>query len=205
MFLIALTGGIAAGKSTVAALLRERGAFEIDADQVAREVTTKGSFGLEQIVLRFGEQVLDSSHGLDRRKLAEMVFSDPAKRKVLESILHPLIRSRTAELIAATSKPIIIYSVPLLVESGVDHQFDMVVTVEAGASIQEQRLIDTRKLSADQARQRIAAQASSADRISRADVVIDSSGSMDQVRSQVDKLWQEILQLAERKQDIGAN
>ena len=205
MFLIALTGGIAAGKSTVATLLRERGAFEIDADQVAREVTTKGSFGLEQIVLSFGEQVLDSSHGLNREKLAEIVFSDPAKRKLLESILHPLIRSRTAELIAATSKPIIIYSVPLLVESGVDHQFDMVVTVEAGASIQEQRLIDTRKLSADQAKQRIAAQASSADRISRADVVIDSSGSMNQLRSQVDKLWQEILLLAERKQDIGAN
>jgi dephospho-CoA kinase len=205
MFLIALTGGIAAGKSTVAALLREHGAFEIDADQVAREVSSKGSEGLDKIVSSFGERVLDSSKGLDRKKLAEIIFGDPAKRELLESILHPLIRSRTAELIRESTKPIVVYSVPLLVESGVDHQFDLVVTVEAGESIREQRLISSRGLTLDQAKQRISAQASSAERRSRADVVLDSSGSLDELKSQVDKLWQEISELADRKQGIGKN
>lgn len=205
MFLIALTGGIAAGKSTVAALLSEHGAYEIDADEVAREVSSKGSFGLEQIVRSFGVAVLDSNKELDRKKLAGIVFSDPTKRELLESILHPLIRSRTAELFASVSNPIVVYSVPLLVESGVDHGFDLVVTVEASESIREQRLIETRNLSAEQARQRILSQASAEERISRADVVIDSSGSLDNLKLQVEKLWQDISRLAKRKQDLGEN
>jgi dephospho-CoA kinase len=205
VFLIGLTGGIAAGKSTVAKLLVERGAHEIDADQVAREVVQKGTVGLAQVVNQFGEQVLSERGELDRAKLASIIFADEAKRLLLESILHPLIRARTVELITQSPKPIVVYSVPLLVESGVDHDFDLVVTVEAGLKQQLSRLTESRGLSLSEAKARLDSQATEADRTKRADIVIDSSGSKEQLAAQVDLLWEKITELAEKRSDLGAN
>ena len=205
MFLIGLTGGIASGKSTVARALVEHGAFEIDADQVAREVVVRGSSGLAEVVESFGEEVLDENMELDRAKLAGIIFSDPQKRLRLEEILHPLIRARTAELISKSDKDIIVYSVPLLVESGVDHDFDLIVTVEAGEAEQIRRLVISRGLSEVDAKARVGAQATRDKRIGRAGAVIDSSGTKDQLNAQVEALWEKIIVAAGKKQDLGKN
>jgi dephospho-CoA kinase len=205
VFLIGLTGGIASGKSTVARALVEHGAFEIDADQVAREVVVRGSSGLAEVVESFGEEVLDENMELDRAKLAGIIFSDPQKRLRLEEILHPLIRARTAELISKSDKDIIVYSVPLLVESGVDHDFDLIVTVEAGEAEQIRRLVISRGLSEVDAKARVGAQATRDKRIGRAGAVIDSSGTKDQLNAQVEALWEKIIVAAGKKQDLGKN
>ncbi|MFM7013686.1 MAG: dephospho-CoA kinase [Actinomycetota bacterium] len=205
VFLIALTGGIAAGKSTVAKLFSEHGAETIDADEVAREVVKPGTLGLDQITKEFSTAVLDRYGNLDRAKLAELVFSDSKKRMRLESILHPLIRERTQELFRKSDKRIVIYSVPLLVESGVNHDFDFVITVEAGKANQLKRLLEQRGMSESEAISRIDAQATEEQRRKRADWVIDSSGSLSEVREQVSELWKKIEQLAQEKESRGAN
>lgn len=189
MFLVGLTGGIAAGKSTVAALLERRGAAVIDADQVAREVVEPGTFGLHRIVEEFGDFLVSVDGSLNREALADLIFSDPAKRKRLEQILHPLIQSRTSELIKLQSKPVVVYAVPLLVEAQVDYPFDLIVTVEAGELEQLRRLTSQRGLTQDQASDRIAAQTSKSQREAKADFVIDSSGPISALNPQVEKLW----------------
>lgn len=199
MLLVALTGGIASGKTTVAKMLVALGAEEIDADQVAREVVEPGTIGLEQIRADFGESVIADDGSLNREALASLVFADPNKREQLESILHPLIKTRTAELIAASNSEIVLYTVPLLVESGVDHSFDFVITVESGREIQLERLQRARGLSATEAQQRLTAQATREQRESRANSVIDSSGSMQQLEQQVGELWTRLKLLAAEK------
>lgn len=189
MFLVGLTGGIAAGKSTVAAMLSERGAAVIDADQVAREVVEPGTVGLQKVIEEFGDSLLDSSGHLDRKTLADVIFADSTKRERLEKILHPLIRTRTIQLIEQQSKPVVVYAVPLLVEANVDYPFDLVVTVEAGESEQLKRLTRDRGYSEQQARQRITAQASKSEREASADFVLDSSGPIEAMAPQVEKLW----------------
>jgi dephospho-CoA kinase len=205
VFLIALTGGIASGKSTVAKRLVELGAHEIDADQVAREVVLPGTQGLKTIQEVFGDTVLDGNGSLDRERLGHIVFNDPDLRTKLEEILHPLIRARTAELISQSKAEIVVYSVPLLVESGVNHNFDLVITVEAGVENQIQRLVESRGLSEQQARQRIAAQASAEQRRAMSDYVIDSSGSKEQTKNQVADIWASVLELAARKESRGSH
>lgn len=192
MFLIGLTGGIASGKSTVAKLLESHGAETIDADQVARDVVEIGSPGLEAVVAEFGEGVLAPSGELDRGVLAQQIFSDSEKRRRLESILHPLIKQRTTQLIAASKKPIVVYAVPLLVEAKVDYPFDFIVTVEAGAENQIERLVRSRGLSESEARSRIDAQASREQRVARADFVIESTGTLERLASQVETLWNKV-------------
>ena len=189
MFLVGLTGGIAAGKSTVAAMLSERGAAVIDADQVAREVVEPGTVGLQKVIEEFGDSLLDSSGHLDRKTLADVIFADSTKRERLEKILHPLIRTRTIQLIEQQSKPVVVYAVPLLVEANVDYPFDLVVTVEAGESEQLKRLTRDRGYSEQQARQRITAQASKSEREASADFVLDSSGPIESMGPQIEKLW----------------
>ncbi len=192
MFLVGLTGGIASGKSSVAALLRDAGAETIDADQVAREVVEPGTSGLAQVVEVFGEAILNPDGSLSREKLAQLVFQDSNLRLKLEAILHPLIRSKTMALIEQSSKDVVIYQVPLLVEAKVDYPFDMIVTVEAGLDNQIKRLTGSRGLSEAQARQRIEAQASELQRVQASDYVIDSSGPKENLAAQVAKLWHQI-------------
>lgn len=203
MFLVGLTGGIASGKSSVAALLRDAGAETIDADQVAREVVEPGTSGLAQIVEVFGEAILNPDGSLSREKLAQLVFQDPNLRLKLEAILHPLIRSKTMALIEQSSKDVVIYQVPLLVEAKVDYPFDMIVTVEAGLDNQIKRLTGSRGLSEAQARQRIEAQASELQRIQASDYVIDSSGPRENLAAQVAKLWHQIESAAKGVKSIG--
>lgn len=199
MFLVGLTGGIASGKSTVSKLLASYGADTIDADQVAREVVMPGSNGLTAVVNEFGVEVLTSNGELDRQELGRRVFADAKKRKSLEAILHPLIKARTSQLIQESTKEIVVYAVPLLVEANVDYPFDMILTVEANPELQIERIVRSRGLSEQEAAARLAAQATKIERAERADFVIDSSGTHTQLETQVQLLWAKIEQAAKDK------
>jgi len=199
MYLVGLTGGIASGKSYVASLLGELGASTVDADQVARDVVVPGSTGLVQVVGAFGFEILLPSGELDRSKLGKIVFADPEKRIELEKILHPLIRARTTQLIKEQPSDIVVYAVPLLVEASVDYPFDMVITVEAGVENQVSRLMKSRRMSETDAKARIEAQTTSADRVAKANFVIDSSGSKEQTRVQVVEVWKQLLEASKAK------
>ena len=196
MYLVALTGGIAAGKSTVAKRWVENGAIEIDADDLAREVVEPGSTGLQQVTEAFGASVLAESGELDRKALAKIIFEDPEKRELLNSILHPLIRQRTRELLEQLrNEEIVVYSVPLLVETSVDHDFNLVVTVEAPEDEQIRRLVTSRGLSEIEAKSRIASQAKPVERAARADRILNSNQDLNLLLRDADKLWQEIQTL----------
>jgi dephospho-CoA kinase len=199
MYLVGLTGGIASGKSYVASVLAEFGASTVDADQVAREVVVPGSPGLVQVVGAFGYEILLPSGDLDRAKLGNIVFTDPKKRLELESILHPLIRARTTQLISEQVSDIVVYAVPLLVEANVDYPFDAIITVEAGVENQVSRLMASRSMPESEARKRIDAQTSRAEREARADFVIDSSGTKEQTKQQVELVWIQLLESARAK------
>jgi dephospho-CoA kinase len=192
MFLIGLTGGIAAGKTTVAKLWTELGGIEIDADLVAREVVEPGTKGALQIASNFGEQLFDDRGRLDRKALGEIVFNDVAKRRELEAIVHPLVRDRVRELLAETPKEaLVIYTVPLLVEADVDLPFDVVVTVEAPDDVRIKRLVESRGYSVQEAKSRIANQAKPVERAQRADSILNSNQSVDLLMADARKLWGE--------------
>jgi dephospho-CoA kinase len=205
MFLVGLTGGIASGKSTVAAMLGKFDNEIIDADEIAREVVLPGTVGLSKVVAEFGPQILEEDGSLSRAELAKLVFKDPEKRLALEGILHPLIKARTLERISQSKSDIVIYIVPLLVEAKVDYPFDLVVTIEAGSENQIQRLVENRGMSTEGAIARIAAQATDAERVARADVRIDGALSLTDLEIEVSKLWNEIQALAEVKAHHGKN
>jgi dephospho-CoA kinase len=198
MYLVGLTGGIASGKSYVASLLEQLGASAIDADVVAREVVVPGTIGYSQVVDEFGKQFLQPTGEIDRQLLGAMIFSDPTKRARLESILHPLIKQRTLQLISEQKSEIVVYVVPLLIEAAVDYPFDAVVTVEAGEANQVSRLMNSRGLSEEDARLRISAQTGSERRIARANYVIDSSGTKEQTKAQVTSVWTKIVAAARK-------
>jgi len=193
MVLIALTGGIASGKSTVATMLERHGAMCIDADVVAREIVEPGMPALAEIEHTFGPSVIRNGE-LDRAALAALVFSDEDARAQLNAITHPRVRERTAQLIseARSAKPdgVIVYAIPLLVETEAERTFDLVVTVFATPAVRIQRLIDSRSMTREDAMARIASQASEEDRQAVADVVIDTNGTLTETQSQVDHLWQ---------------
>ncbi len=172
--LIALTGGIGSGKSTVASEWVRLGAIEIDADQLAREVVEPGQPGLAALVAEFGEQVLDETGHLNRARLAEISFSDPDTRKKVESLLHPLIQELAAQRTKLNSQGVIVYTIPLLVETQSPLRFDKVVTISCPESIRIERLL-ARGMSREDAIRRIASQATDAEREARSDVVIDSN------------------------------
>lgn len=188
---IGLTGGIGSGKSTVSALLAERGAVVVDADRIAREVVEPGMPGLAAVVGAFGTGMLAADGSLDRAALAAVVFADPEARQRLDGIVHPLVRARSAELAAAApSDAVVVHDVPLLVETGQASSYDVVVVVEADPAVREGRLVQ-RGLTAEDARARMAAQASDEQRRAVADVVLDNSGTLEHLAGQVDRFWAE--------------
>lgn len=193
MLRIGLTGGIGAGKSSVAALLAERGAVVIDADALAREVVAPGTPGLAAVVARFGAGILGNDAALDRAALGRVVFADPAARSALEEITHPLIAERTAALLrglAATS--VVVHDVPLLVEKGLAGGYDQVWVVEAPVELRLQRLAE-RGLARPDALARIAAQAGAAERAAVASVVIDNAGDRAALAERVERAWRRLV------------
>jgi dephospho-CoA kinase len=197
MFLIGLTGGIAAGKSTVAKRWVEHGAIEIDADSLARDVVQPGSEGLKKVVQVFGGSVIDDSGELNRKALGKLIFESDEQRLLLNSILHPLIKQLSAEhLKKFDDDAIVIYNVPLLVEAEVDHDFNIVVTVEAPEDVQIKRLVETRGLSELEAKRRIAAQAKPIERAARADRILNSNQDINLLLRDADNLWREIVTIA---------
>lgn len=197
-FSVALTGGIASGKTTVANLLAEHGALLIDSDQLAREVVEPGTPGLAQVVTRFGEQVLTQTGRLDRQALGEIVFADAAARADLNAIIHPLVRRRRAELIAqAAAGRIVVSVIPLLVETGLVDQFDAVVVVDVPSQTQVARLVRRNDISPEQAQARLDAQASRAERLAAADWVVTNSGSRAELEAQVERLWSQMRSKAQ--------
>jgi dephospho-CoA kinase len=186
---IGLTGGIGSGKSTVSRLLAARGAVVVDADLIAREVVEPGTPGLAAVVDAFGAGVLAADGSLDRPSLAAVVFADPEARRRLDAIVHPLVRARATELTgAAPPDAVLVHDVPLLVEGGQAGAYDLVVVVEAEPETRVARLVQ-RGLTADDARARMAAQATDEQRRAVADVVLDNSGTPDQLTEQVERLW----------------
>jgi dephospho-CoA kinase len=188
---IGLTGGIGSGKSTVAALLAERGAVVVDADRIAREVVAPGTDGLAAVVAEFGDGVLTADGALDRPALAAIVFADPAARARLDGVVHPLVRARAAEALAVVPPDaVVVQDVPLLVETGQAGSFDLVLVVEADEELRVRRLVE-RGLSEDDARARIASQASDAERRAVADAVLRNDGDRDELAARVEEFWAE--------------
>lgn len=193
-----LSGGIGSGKSTAARLLEERGAVVIDLDVVAREVIEPGRPGFDAVVTRFGQEVLGPDGRLDRPALARVVFGEPAARADLDAIVHPLVAEETRRRIAeAPADAVVVVDVPLLVEAAA-RGYDVVVIVEAPEDTRLHRLA-RRGLSAEDARRRMAAQASDAERRAVADVVLDNSGSRADLEAQVGALWSELQRRLEEK------
>ncbi|HNL52133.1 MAG TPA: dephospho-CoA kinase [Actinomycetota bacterium] len=189
---VGLTGGIGSGKSTVAQMFADLGAWVVDADAIAREVVAPGSEGLAELVERFGSQILTDNGDLDRAAVAAVVFSDPSARERLNAIVHPLIARRTTELIAAIPQDaVLVHDVPLLVELGMQATYDLVVVVDAPDDVRVQRLVQ-RGLDEDDARARIAAQASRDERLAVADVIIENTGDLDDLRTQVKAAWPQV-------------
>jgi dephospho-CoA kinase len=195
MIRVGLTGGIGSGKSTVADMLVERGAVVVDGDQIARELVTPGSPALEAIVERFGRGVLHADGTLNRGELADIVFPDPDALSDLDSIMHPRIAARAAELLdeaARSGVPAVVYDMPLLVETGQAGGFDLVVVVHAPVPVRLARLA-LRGIRVDDAHERMTRQASDEQRAEAADILIDNGGDEEQLAQQVDRAWHLIL------------
>ncbi|MGZ4188381.1 MAG: dephospho-CoA kinase [Actinomycetota bacterium] len=198
MLLVGLTGGIGAGKSTVARLLADRGAVIIDADSIVRELQRPGTEVFRAIVERFGKQVVAADGSLDRPKLADIAFRDEDARSALNAIVHPAVYAVMAERITAIEDEtaVVVLDIPLLAEAGGREGMDVVIVVDADQDLRVTRVVDERGLDARQVRARMAAQASSEQRAALADVVIRNDGDMEALRAQVDALW---VMLSERR------
>jgi dephospho-CoA kinase len=189
---VGLTGGVGSGKSTVARRLAEHGAVIIDADAIAREVVQAGTPGFEAVVAAFGPEIVGSDGELDRPKLASIVFADEDARGRLNAIVHPLVGERTAQLMAAApAGAVVVYDVPLLVESDLAAGFDFVLVVQADVEARLRRLAE-RGMPEDDARRRIAAQAGDEQRRAVADAVVVNDGTLEQLRAAVDDIWRDI-------------
>lgn len=195
-YLVALTGGIGAGKSTVASVWRALGAEIVDADQLAREVVSPGSPALAEVVEAFGPGILLPDGALDRPALAAIVFTDPTRRRLLESILHPAVQRLAARRLQDSRAQIAVYDVPLLAEARKALQFDRIVVVSAPEEVRLRRLIEIRGMDAAQARDRIRSQATEAERLALADDVVDASGTLESTRERARLLWAELLKRA---------
>ncbi|QSR26195.1 dephospho-CoA kinase [Nocardioides aromaticivorans] len=194
---VGLTGGIASGKSTVSSILRELGAVVIDADQLAREVVAKGTPGLAEVVEAFGPDILTEDGHLDRPKMGGIVFNDEALRRKLEAIVHPRVFELYAALEAsAPTGGIVVHDIPLLVESGRAEEFDAVVVVDVPDEVQVERMVRDRGMSEEDARARIAAQATRERRRAVATYVIDNTGTREDLRHQVTEVFAELRNAA---------
>ena len=195
MLVVALTGGIGAGKSLVAQYFSELGATVVDADQLARVAIERGSAGFDEVLLRFGESILRDGD-IDRKALAEIVFSDSTARSDLEAIIHPLVRELFSEVVAdLAGDEILIYEIPLLVESSAASNFDQVITVEADIEVRKERL-RKRGMFISEIERRMEAQATREQREALADQIIVNDGDEDALLRKVEKLWEDLQRQA---------
>lgn len=197
MLTVGLTGGIGAGKSEVSRLLAARGAVVVDADRIAREVVAPGTPALAAVVEAFGEEVLTEDGGLDRPRLGAIVFADAERLALLNSIVHPLVGARSRELEeAAAQDAVVVHDVPLLTENGLGPRYDLVIVVDASAATRLERLVGRRGMSEDDARARMAAQATREQRREIADIVIDNDVPLDALERRVEEVWAELVRRA---------
>ncbi|MEU1267557.1 dephospho-CoA kinase [Streptomyces sp. NPDC005799] len=197
MLKVGLTGGIGAGKSEVSRLLVACGAVLIDADRIAREVVAPGTPGLAAVVEAFGQDVLTADGSLDRPRLGSIVFADPDRLAVLNSIVHPLVGARSRELEqAAAEDAVVVHDVPLLAENGLAPLYDVVIVVDASPETQLDRLVRLRGMTEQDARARMAAQASREERREIADVVIDNDVPLEELRRRVKDVWADLVRRA---------
>ncbi|MFJ6547575.1 dephospho-CoA kinase [Microbacterium sp. NPDC091676] len=206
MPLIALTGGIASGKSTIADRLAELGAEVVDADRIVREVQAPGSEVLRAIARTFGDEVIAEDGSLDRAALGATVFADPDRLAQLNAIVHPAVRAESQRRFDAAFRAdpdaVVVYDVPLLVEARVDDPWDEIVVAHAPEEVRLERLIGLRGMTPEEARRRIAAQVPDDRRLAIADVVIDTAGSIADTLAQTDALWDR-LRAQGRGPDVG--
>jgi len=192
VLIVALTGGIGSGKSLAAQYFADLGAQVIDADQLSREVIERGSSGFDEVVATFGDEILRDGD-IDRRSLGELVFGDASARQKLEEIIHPLVRSAFNSAVShIQGDQVIVYEIPLLVETESAALFDYVITVESDLEVRTERLKD-RGMRATEIEARISAQATSAERVSGADYVITNNGSADELLREVEYLWESVF------------
>jgi dephospho-CoA kinase len=201
MVRVGLTGGIGAGKSEVARRLVALGAALIDADVAAREVVAPGTPGLARIAAVFGDGVLTSDGALDRERVAAIVFADSARRAELNAIVHPLVGEwmMAAEQAAvASSGPdaVVVHDVPLLAENNLAGRYDLVIVVDVPPEVQLSRLVKDRGMPQEQARERMAAQATREDRLAVADIVVDNSGSLTDLDRRIGEVWETLREAA---------
>lgn len=197
MLKVGLTGGIGAGKSEVSRLLVSHGAVLIDADRIAREVVEPGTPGLAAVVEAFGTEILAADGSLDRPRLGAIVFTDPDRLATLNGIVHPLVGARSAELErAAGADSVVVHDVPLLTENGLAPRYDLVIVVDATPATQLDRLVRLRGMTEEDARARMAAQATRQKRLEIADIVIDNDGPLDALAPQVRTVWEDLARRA---------
>lgn len=193
---IGLTGGIASGKSTVEQRFRELGVPVVNADDSSRAVVAPGERGLAAVVAHFGNHMLTPEGQLDRRALRSLIFAEPKRRKELEAILHPLIRSDMDRRVLESDGPYVVLSIPLLIEGGARGRVDRVLLIDADESLQLSRLMSRDAVNAEEARATLAAQASRTARLEAADDVITNAGTVTELRQAVDRIHQRYLALA---------
>ncbi|MEU1780462.1 MULTISPECIES: dephospho-CoA kinase [Streptomyces] len=197
MLKVGLTGGIGAGKSEVSRLLASYGAVVVDSDRIAREVVEPGTPGLAAVVAEFGPGVLTAEGALDRPALGAIVFADKGRLAALNAIVHPLVRARSAELeSAAGPDAVVVHDVPLLAENGLAPLYDLVVVIDAGTATRLDRLVRLRGMTPDEARARMAAQATREERLAVADLVIDNDGPLEALEPQVRAVWEQLRERA---------
>lgn len=189
MLRIGLTGGIGAGKSTVARLLADRGAEIIDADVIAREVVAPGEPLLEALAEAFGAEIIDPDGRLDRARLAAAAFADAESTARLDALMHPVIRDRTAQRFAASAAEVVVHDVPLLVENRMEVGYHLSLLVDVPATVRLDRLVETRGMDRADAQARIARQADDEQRRAACDVIIDNAGARADTAAAVDRLW----------------
>lgn len=195
VMLIGLTGGIGAGKSTVAKLFEERGVPIVDADAIARDVVKPGQPALAELVEHFGDSILGAAGELNRGKLAEVAFADAESHEALNAIMHPAVSAETAKRIDALrgDHSVIVHDVPLLVEAGLAGNYDLTVLVDTPAEVRLQRLIELRGMDSEDAKKRIAAQATDEQRRAVCDVALDNSGDIEHLRAQFEQMWERFV------------
>ncbi|MFF1460981.1 dephospho-CoA kinase [Streptomyces sp. NPDC058330] len=200
MLKVGLTGGIGAGKSEVSRLLVSYGAVLVDADRIAREVVEPGTPGLGSVVEMFGPGILTADGTLDRPALGAIVFADSDRLATLNAIVHPLVGARSAELErAAGPDAVVVHDVPLLTENGLAPLYDLVVVVDATPVTQLDRLVRLRGMTEEDARARMAAQATREERLAVADLVVDNDGPLEELEPQVRAIWPELTARAARQ------
>jgi dephospho-CoA kinase len=200
MLLVGLTGGIGSGKSTVARMLRDRGAIVLSADAYAREAVAAGSSGFRRVVELFGPDVVGPDGELDRAAVAAIVFADAGRRSELEAVVHPEVRRRIAEAVAAASGTdrVVVVDSPLLIETGAHEGFPLVIVVSASPRTQIERLV-ARGMAEDDARARLAAQMPLDEKAMVADVLLDNEGTETELEAQVDRLWADLVARATQR------